>query len=244
VSLPSPAEAVATALAEAEHASQNFFNLCDRFVAVCYGFAHSGYGSAKIHWDEIPDEHKHEHDAKPPVGGVPFWDTPTSGHTAICVAPGMIASNDIITDGEVSVVRIGKISESWSTADYLGWAEPFYHGATVSIPHPNQHHNGPKPKGGRPSVSLSSMITAATVDPPAEQGHMTDKAGTRRVERALEAEGLLEHTFVDGSFGTKTVKAYREWQAKLDFSGINADGIPGIKSLTALGVKHGFDVVG
>jgi hypothetical protein len=242
MSLRSPTKAVKTALLEAKHPSQDFENLCDRFVAVCYGLAHSGYGSAKEHWDKIPDKHKHKLDAKPPVGGVPFWDTKTSGHTAICVSPGMIASNDIITTGEVSVVRIGKISESWSTATYLGWAEPFYHGATVSIPGGNKGTGGPPP-GQRPSVSLSSVINAASVDPQAKQGHLTDKAGTLLIEQALEAEGLLEHKFVDGSFGKKTVKAYGEWQKQLHFSGVAANGIPGIKSLTALGAKHGFDVI-
>jgi hypothetical protein len=240
MSLPSPTQAVATALAEAQHASQDFENLCDRFVAVCYGFKHSGYDSAKLHWDAIPDKHKHKNDHKPPVGGVPFWDTSTSGHTAICVSPGMIASNDIITTGDISVVRIGKISESWSTASYLGWADPFYHGVTRTI----AGKDAPPPMGGSHSVSLSSVIKAATIDPGAEQGHITDKAGTLLIERALEAEGLLDHKFVDGSFGSKTVKAYGDWQRQLHFSGAAADGIPGIKTLTALGAKHSFDVVG
>ena len=47
---------------------------------------------------------------------------------------------------------------------------------------------------------------------------------------------------VDGKYGETTKDAYKKWQEKLGFKGKDADGIPGIKSLTELGNKHGFKI--
>jgi len=100
----------------------------------------------------------------------------------------------------------------------------------------------PAPAPVKPSVSLSKLIVAAKKDPPAPQGYAYYKAGTLIVEKALLAEKLLASTYVDGSFGTKTVAAYAAWQRHLGYSGSAADGIPGATSLKALGARHGFVV--
>jgi hypothetical protein len=94
----------------------------------------------------------------------------------------------------------------------------------------------------KPRVSLKHIVYAAQHDPAAAQGHTSYKTEVLLVERALKAEGLLSGTYVDGSFGTKTVSAYKAWQKKLGYSGSAADGIPGKTSLTKLGAKHGFEV--
>ncbi|MGV9278043.1 peptidoglycan-binding domain-containing protein [Streptomyces griseosporeus] len=94
----------------------------------------------------------------------------------------------------------------------------------------------------KPSVSLKHLIYAAQHDPAAAQGHTTYKAEVLLVEKALKAEGLLSGTYVDGSFGTKTIAAYKAWQKRLGYTGDDADGIPGHTSLTRLGAKHGFEV--
>ena len=47
----------------------------------------------------------------------------------------------------------------------------------------------------------------------------------------------------DGYFNKDTVTAYSEWQKRLGYTGADADGAPGIKSLTELGKKTGFTVV-
>jgi hypothetical protein len=67
------------------------------------------------------------------------------------------------------------------------------------------------------------------------------------VEEALAAEGLLERGYVDGSFGTRTLAAYAAWQrsrAGGSYRGGDADGVPGRDSLTRLGDRHGFTVIG
>jgi peptidoglycan hydrolase-like protein with peptidoglycan-binding domain len=91
-------------------------------------------------------------------------------------------------------------------------------------------------------VSLKHVVYAASHDPAAAQGHTTYRAEVLLVERALHTEGLLATQYVDGSFGTLTLAAYKAWQRHLGYTGSAADGIPGRTSLTKLGAKHGFTV--
>ena len=94
----------------------------------------------------------------------------------------------------------------------------------------------------KPSVSLAHIVYAAQHDPAAAQGHTSYKNEVLLVEKALDAENLLASQWVDGSFGSKTVSAYKAWQQRLGYSGSDADGIPGKTSLTKLGDRHGFTV--
>jgi len=104
----------------------------------------------------------------------------------------------------------------------------------------------PETPPAKPRVSLKHVVYAALHDPAAAQGHTTHKTEVLIVERALKAEGLLAAHYVDGSFGTKTLTAYARWQrspAGGGFTGADADGIPGEKSLRLLAARHGFHVV-
>lgn len=101
----------------------------------------------------------------------------------------------------------------------------------------------PKPEAKpKPVVDLSNVIAAARRDPGLSQGGTTYKADALLVEKALAAEGLLPAKWVDGSFGSLTVKAYAAWQRKCGHSGNAADGIPGMSTLSRLGTKHGWTV--
>ncbi|MGW8374253.1 hypothetical protein [Streptomyces sp. ODS28] len=93
------------------------------------------------------------------------------------------------------------------------------------------------------TVHMYQLKTAAALDPQYAQGSVTHKNAVLLVERALAAEGLLDPSWVDGSFGTKTVQAYAAWQRALGYSGGEADGKPGYKSAAELGRQHGFRVV-
>lgn len=97
----------------------------------------------------------------------------------------------------------------------------------------------------KPAVDLSKLREAARVDPPRTSDKARYPTGTRRVEGALVAEGLLDKRYRDpvGHFGSKTVEAYARWQRRLGYTGRDADGIPGRVSLTELGRRHGFRVV-
>src|SRR5690606_4528207 len=63
----------------------------------------------------------------------------------------------------------------------------------------------------------------------------------RKVERELADRGLLDREYVDGHYGTTTLKAYADYQRSLGYTGLAANGIPGKRSLTSLG-DGTFDV--
>ncbi|MEJ3748072.1 peptidoglycan-binding protein [Actinomycetes bacterium KLBMP 9797] len=88
-----------------------------------------------------------------------------------------------------------------------------------------------------PVVDMELVLLAAQVDPPKASTGITPGTGSHvlEVERALNAKGLLAAGVVDGHYGTSTVSAYAAWQRSLGYSGIDANGIPGPTSLTALG---------
>ena len=116
-------------------------------------------------------------------------------------------------------------------------ADPAYNKTITSPVPPNM------PLPNFPNVSLSRLIQSSHIDPPSEQGHQSYPEGVKIVESALLKEGLLSSQYAyDGSFGLSTIKAYSQWQYRLGYRGSNADGIPGITSLTTLGKKYGFKV--
>lgn len=87
-----------------------------------------------------------------------------------------------------------------------------------------------------PVADMEAVVKAAQWDPVKVGSGVTRGAGpsVNLVESALLDRGLLEATYVDGHFGTKTVAAYSQWQQLLGYSGIDASGLPGRTSLTAL----------
>lgn len=100
------------------------------------------------------------------------------------------------------------------------------------------------PTPAKPKVDLSRLVAAARTDPGARQGHVTYMTGTNLTEAALVKAGYLSTTYAgDGSFGTTTVTAYARWQRHLGYTGTDANGIPGITSLTKLGAKTGLFTV-
>jgi hypothetical protein len=109
---------------------------------------------------------------------------------------------------------------------------------------PGKPVTSPAPSPSKPKVDLSRLIAAAKTDPGAKQGHVTYMAGTNLVEAALLKLGYLSKAYAgDGSFGSTTVTAYGKWQRHLGYTGADANGIPGIKSLTQLGAKTGLFTV-
>lgn len=99
-----------------------------------------------------------------------------------------------------------------------------------------------------PVVRLSHIIVATSQDAAANSPtgtvHYGDPAGARAVERALVAVGLNPGP-VDGSLGTQFQRAYAAWQVSLGYRGKDADGIPGMSSLSLLGRRTGlFTVAG
>ncbi|MCY1074544.1 peptidoglycan DD-metalloendopeptidase family protein [Archangium lansingense] len=62
------------------------------------------------------------------------------------------------------------------------------------------------------------------------------------VQKALAAAVGLDYSSAPGFFGSRTRAAYTKWQQSLGLRGADADGVPGTKSLKALGKKYKFSV--
>src|SRR5690606_7038051 len=79
-----------------------------------------------------------------------------------------------------------------------------------------------------PSIDMQMVLKAAQIDPqrPGQTSTPGAEADVKLVEQALHDKGLLDDTWVDGSFGTKTVEAYRTYQEELGYQGIDANGLP------------------
>lgn len=112
---------------------------------------------------------------------------------------------------------------------------------------PSSPPSQPKPSmQGAPDISLKIIEMCAREDPAKPQGVTTNANQVIWVQKALELEGLLgvnDTRWGRGAFGTMTVAAYKTWQQRLGYSGSDADGIPGMTSLSKLGAKWGFHVV-
>lgn len=237
---------VGQALTFAQHQhsnpSRDWTGYCQMFCHDVYGVG-GGYASAIAQWHGAPASHKH-------VGGDP--DTAPVGSLLCFVRTNgtgfghiMLAARDFPngTAGAWSndLVRTGKIDKVARTAPITEWGHKYLgyiwtvNGYEIELPQPK-----PKPK---PVVHLKSILASVHQDPKGPQGHQTAPAQVKRVEQALVAEKMLAPRYAnDGSFGTTTVAAYTKWQQHLGYHGKDANGIPGLASLRALGNRHGFDV--
>jgi hypothetical protein len=99
------------------------------------------------------------------------------------------------------------------------------------------------PNSNRPTVHVWIVDMCAKEDPAKPSNQTTNSANVIPVQRALVNQGLLSPQFVNGRFDSVTRTAYQKWQQKLGYSGHDADGIPGMVSLTKLGAIGSFVVV-
>lgn len=98
------------------------------------------------------------------------------------------------------------------------------------VPAPEQPQPGPVMR-----VDLSDVVRAAR-----KNGKHSDVS---IVARGLKRVGIDEHA-MDDVWGPRMTKDYRRWQRRLGYQGGDADGIPGMESLSILGRKSGlFKVV-
>lgn len=122
-------QAVAWARAEAAAGRLIWDDKCLKFTAMAYGWGFSGTPYAIDQYTSVmPANFRHDGDRHPPVGALLFWDTGRrAGHVAIYVGGGQVASNDIVTQGAISIVPADQIEKKWG-AKYLGWSPPYYPG--------------------------------------------------------------------------------------------------------------------
>ncbi len=123
------AEAIGWAQGQAATGSGGWYRRCLAFVAQAYGWGFSGTPYAIDQYQVVmPTGLRHDGDRNPPAGALLFWSTGSrAGHVALYVGGGMVASNDIEVDGQISIVPAGDIETRWG-ATYVGWAPPYFPG--------------------------------------------------------------------------------------------------------------------
>jgi transglycosylase-like protein with SLT domain len=104
--------------------------MCDNFVAQAYGWGSSGSYSAGSHWQTlVAAGMAHPKDTNPPPGALLFYSTSTYGHVTIYLGNDMVASNDILVNGLISIVPRREVTNGRWRLPYLGWAAPYFPGA-------------------------------------------------------------------------------------------------------------------
>lgn len=96
----------------------------------------------------------------------------------------------------------------------------------------------------QPIVHLWIVVMCAKSDPRRPANQTTNAANVVPVQNALVAEGFLKRgSYHSGHWGQETISAYAGWQGKCGYRGRDADGIPGMTTLSKLGAAHGFHAV-
>ncbi len=225
--------AVSYAVAQHLAPSKNWTGRCLEFTRRCHN-VDPKWSTAAEDWNHVAPADRHSTGTPPP--GVPVhWSGGTKGygHVAESAGGGYCWTTDLIRTGMVDKAPLSLVHSRWGLA-YSGWA------ATIDGV---RIYTAPAPKPIVP-VHLAAVIMAFKVDPGRPQGHGLHPDQIRPVEHALAAEGVLDDRWAgDGYAGTKTRTAYARYQARLGLRGADADGIPGMWSLTHLGHAHGLTVL-
>jgi len=136
----------AQALAFAQSHKTWPMDMCDYFVAACYGLTASGYNTALDHWNASTQ--RHPGDTNAPAGALQFWGG-GQGHVALSAGGGLIWSTDISGNGTVSLVAATQIATKWGKP-YLGWTVPQFQ---------NQFAVLTQPPGGTVSLSSADVMS-------------------------------------------------------------------------------------
>lgn len=134
--------------------------------------------------------------------------------------------------GEFDIVQNGYINNKFdkdavAENDFGQWR----FNQTPSMPHPE------------PLIHLWILQMCAHEDPQKPVGKTTNSGEVEVVQHALTSEGFLKAGYIAGRWDKPTNTAYAGWQGKCGYRGHDADGIPGMTTLSKLGAAHGFHVV-
>lgn len=116
------ADALAFAQAQCTDPTEDWYQLCQRFVRTALSCP-SGAGSAAEAWEAVPEAEQHTW-YYPPAGVPVYWKGGTSGygHAALSDGNGNVWSTDILRKGKIDLVHINLIQNRWNLI-YLGWTE-------------------------------------------------------------------------------------------------------------------------
>jgi hypothetical protein len=115
-------QAVDFAERERNHPSQNWERDCLLFVRLCWDLPTTGTPAAADAWRKAKRKHT---TGTPPKGAPVYWATSSpEDHVALSAGGGRVYSNDIRVVGEIDLVPIEEIRNTWS-ATYRGWSEDY-----------------------------------------------------------------------------------------------------------------------
>lgn len=138
--------------------------LCDRFVANAYGLAHSGYESARAHWEAIPARYKHPGDTNPPAGALVFWNCGQYGHVAISTGSGAVQTTHL-NNGTPTTVSLSDATRQLGGAGiYFGWAEPYFGGRVLSPTGGASSDGTTSPSASGPSLAAAGATQLSAND--------------------------------------------------------------------------------
>ena len=132
-----PAQAITWAKTLITGKDTGLSGLCDHFVALCYGWGHSGDTNALKTWNNAHEQHKG--DKNPPAGALVCWtyNGPNNdGHIALSAGNGQIISTDVKTAGLVDIVPLTWFAKNWPSFTYLGWIQPCFTAPAAPVSKP------------------------------------------------------------------------------------------------------------
>lgn len=122
--------------------------LCDKLACRAYGYANSGYTTARAHWlAMLATGHAHPGDTCPPLGSFVFFDTGRpAGHVSLVVATDpsgcdpnatQVTANEVFdratgNHGGVYELSFARLNSMYLGGHgYLGWSDPVCAGALL-----------------------------------------------------------------------------------------------------------------
>ena len=231
-----PAQAVVYAAGQVNHPDKNYYALCAHSISWYYGFGGYGYASAKVGGRAVPKKLRHsaKNAAKIPAGAIVAFiggGTGGWGHVVLSAGAGTGYSNDIITRGRISRVKLSLFKKKWGMSPSF-WTDAYLPAAFGRNPNPAPKiaasAPAPRPAPKKPVVKASAVAAACRRN-----------GASPNLRYVRSAIGLRPVT--DGC-GPVFRKKYAKFQRSLGYKGKNADGIPGKTSLKVLAKKKGFTV--
>ena len=170
-----PAQSVIYAAGQVNHPDKSYFALCAHFVSWVYGFQGYGMTSAKTGGQSVPSSKRRKMVAVPPAGAIVYFignDTGPYGHVILSAGDGTYYSNDIVSRGRISRVKISLFAQKWGmrpsfyTNAYLPWSfgrnpnpAPKIAPPAPPKPVPNAQNVGARVNGGKVLTAGQGMFS-------------------------------------------------------------------------------------
>ncbi len=118
-----PAQAIQAA--RKANGMSGWYRQCELFVEQAYG-TRAVHATANAGWQAaVTGGYAHPGDSRPPPGALLYYDTGEyAGHVALYLGRDQVASNDVKTNGQISIVSRKELTDGRWRLRYRGWAEP------------------------------------------------------------------------------------------------------------------------